>query len=152
MELPFAVALMRSSYNAVDELDFTPMDEFQKSFFLYRQDEWSDYKSYHPNVLQGDLADPLYFDFISFVQYAVIGGKCKEGQYDFVEKIGANGTTQLVRRNTNYSNDELPYLHSDLVGRKLLRLVFVYILYTTEILFIHSLQFFLRKFSFTCSR
>ena len=124
MELPFAVALMRTSYNAVDELDFTPMDEFQKSFFLYRQDEWNDYKSFHPNVLQGDLADPLYFDFISYVQYATIAKKCKEGLYNFVEKVGANGTSQVVRRNINATNEELPFIHSNLVGMKLLRLIY----------------------------
>jgi hypothetical protein len=52
------------SYSVVDDLDFVPMDEFQKDFFLFRQDEWEDYKGYHPTVMQGDLADPLYFDFI----------------------------------------------------------------------------------------
>jgi hypothetical protein len=53
MELTFSVQLMRLSYAVVDDLDFVPMDEFQKDFFLFRQDEW-----------EGDLADPLYFDFI----------------------------------------------------------------------------------------
>lgn len=64
MELTFSVQLMRLSYAVVDDLDFVPMDEFQKDFFLFRQDEWEDYKGYHPTVMQGDLADPLYFDFI----------------------------------------------------------------------------------------
>ena len=64
MELTFSVQLMRQSYAVVDDLDFVPMDEFQKDFFLFRQDEWEDYKGYHPTVMQGDLADPLYFDFI----------------------------------------------------------------------------------------
>lgn len=35
MELPFAVVLMRSSYNALDEIDIIPMDEFQKRFFYF---------------------------------------------------------------------------------------------------------------------
>jgi hypothetical protein len=64
MELTFSVQLMRLSYAVVDDLDFVPMDEFQKDFFLFRQDEWEDYRGYHPTVMQGDLADPLYFDFI----------------------------------------------------------------------------------------
>lgn len=64
MELTFSVQLMRLSYSVVDDLDFVPMDEFQKDFFLFRQDEWEDYRGYHPTVMQGDLADPLYFDFI----------------------------------------------------------------------------------------
>lgn len=67
MELTFSVQLMRASYAVVDDLDFVPMDEFQKDFFLYRQDEWEDYRGYHPTVMQGDLADPLYFDFIRSV-------------------------------------------------------------------------------------
>lgn len=66
MEITWAVALMRLSYSAVDDLDFVPMDEFQKDFFLFRQDEWLEYRGYHPNVMQGDLADPLYFDFIRY--------------------------------------------------------------------------------------
>ena len=66
MELTFSVQLMRQSYAVVDDLDFVPMDEFQKDFFLFRQDEWEDYKGYHPTVMQGDLADPLYFDFIRY--------------------------------------------------------------------------------------
>jgi hypothetical protein len=64
MELTFAVQMMRNSYAVADELDFVAMDEFQKDFFLYRQSEWEDYRGYHPTVMQGDLADPLYFDFI----------------------------------------------------------------------------------------
>lgn len=64
MELTFSVQLMRLSYAVVDDLDFVPMDEFQRDFFLFRQDEWEDYRGYHPTVMQGDLADPLYFDFI----------------------------------------------------------------------------------------
>ena len=87
MELPFAVLLMRSSYANVDLLDFIAMDEFQKSFFLFRQSEWETYRQDHPNVMQGDLADPVYFDFISFAQYAVISDSMKNGKYDFIEKV-----------------------------------------------------------------
>lgn len=68
MELTFAVQLMRLSYAVVDDLDFVPMDEFQRDFFLFRQDEWEDYRGYHPTVMQGDLADPLYLDFIRYEQ------------------------------------------------------------------------------------
>lgn len=32
----------------VDELDFVPMDDFQKQFFLLRQGEWLDYKENFP--------------------------------------------------------------------------------------------------------
>ena len=35
--------LMRSCYDAVDQLNFVPMDQFQKDFFLLRQTEWEKY-------------------------------------------------------------------------------------------------------------
>ena len=87
IDLPFAVQLMRSSYNTADELDFVPMDEFQKTFFLFRQSEWEDYRKYHPTALQGDLRDAAYFDFISFCQYATIAGYMRSGQLQFIEKV-----------------------------------------------------------------
>lgn len=37
--------------------------------------------------MQGDLADPLYFDFISFAQYAIIADKIRMGRTEFVEKV-----------------------------------------------------------------
>ena len=54
---------------------------------MFRQSEWEDYKGHHSTVLQGDLADPLYFDFISFCQYVVIADKIRKGRDQFVEKV-----------------------------------------------------------------
>ena len=71
------------------------MDDFQKQFFLFRQSEWEDYKYHHDSVLQGDLADPVYFDFISFCQYAVIAKKMREGLTQFVEKVTSKGVSFL---------------------------------------------------------
>jgi len=71
LDLDFAVLLMRTSYSAADELDFMPIDLFQKRFFLLRQDEWSSYRDKVGRTMQGDLADPNYFDFISYCQYAM---------------------------------------------------------------------------------
>lgn len=122
MELPFAVLLMRSSYAITDELDFTPMDEFQRSFFLFRQSEWEIYRNDHPYVLQGDLADPVYFDFISFAQYVVISEAMKNGKYEFVEKVGADGNSTIVRRDPALiSNNDLPLIHSQRVGDAILK-------------------------------
>ena len=114
LELPFAVQLMRSSYNTADELDFVAMDEFQKDFFKYRSYEWEDYRAKHPNILQGDLADPNYFDFISFAQYAVINEKIKNAKVEFVEKFNADGDTRVVRREV--SDALLVPTHSSKVG------------------------------------
>ena len=63
------------------------MDEFQKAFFLFRQSEWEDYKRFHESVMQGDLEDPVYFDFISFCQYVTISNKIRQGLFQFVEKV-----------------------------------------------------------------
>ena len=121
VDLPFAVQLMRASYNAIDWLNCTPMDEFQRSFFLFRQSEWEDYRKYHPQVFQGDLSDPAYFDFISFAQYAVISNKINDGLQEFVEKFNAAGDTQVVRRDPSLQNNSiLPIVHSRAVGQRIL--------------------------------
>lgn len=119
MQLPFAVQMMRSSYNGVDDLDCFPMDEFQKDFFLFRQNEWEEYRNVHPNCIQGVLNDPLYFDFISFAQYAIISNSFKNAKFDFIEKTGANGTSTVIRRDAAVTNNMLSSLHSQAVGAKL---------------------------------
>ena len=97
MELQFAVQLMRNSYNAMDSLDFTPTDIFQKNQFLFRQNEWELYKAEHPNVLQGDLANPEYFDFISWVQFSTLTFCMNEASTDpFIEVIGSEALSQKV--------------------------------------------------------
>ncbi len=125
MELPFAILLMRSSYNAVDELDFVPMTEFQRTFFLFRQSEWELYKQYHPNVIQGILSDPYYFDFISFAQYVVISDKVKLARSNFIETINAQGDTIVVNRDTRAIPDEmLIQLHNQIVGNKIIEYLY----------------------------
>jgi hypothetical protein len=80
----FAILLMRSSYAVADDLDFMPMNEFQRAMFLLRQDEWDTYRTELP-VTQGDLADPAYFDFMSFCQYATIADGMRNGRRIFEE-------------------------------------------------------------------
>ena len=117
MDLPFAVLLMRKSYEVADELDYTPMDEFQKDFFTFRQNEWEEYKQHHENMLQGDLSDPYYFDFISFCQSVVLAYTMRNGLQDFVEKVGAEGETLVVRRDEKYKENKLlPTVHAQLTG------------------------------------
>jgi len=122
MELPFAVQLMRQSYAAVDALKFVPSDSFQKSFFLYRQSEWDDYRThFNSGVMQGELNDPIYFDHVSYCQYAVIADKMRRGQQSFVQLIDANGTAQSIRRDPLLTNNDLlPAAHSKLVGDAIL--------------------------------
>mmetsp|Transcript_64335 Transcript_64335/g.112217 ORF Transcript_64335/g.112217 Transcript_64335/m.112217 type:complete len:384 (+) Transcript_64335:54-1205(+) len=122
LDQDFAVLLMRSSYSVADELDFMPMDKFQKELFEIRSNEWQIYKD-KVNVMQGDLTDPNYFDFMSFVQYATIANGMRNGVLFFNELIDANGTTQVVSRDTNTipaDNKELPRVHSERVGNRIL--------------------------------
>ena len=112
---------MRSSYQAVDKLRFVPSDEFQKSFFLYRQSEWEDYKKDYAGLMQGDLTDPRYFDHVSYCQYAVIADKMRRGKESFVQLIDANGTAQSMQRDPRLLNNALlPAEHSRLVGDSVL--------------------------------
>ena len=87
MNITFAVMLMRTSYNMLDYMDAYPMDEFQREFFLLRQSEWEDYRSYFPGIIQGDLTDPFYFDFISFAQYASISNALRNSKQEYTEKV-----------------------------------------------------------------
>jgi len=122
LDQKFAVQLMRTSYEVADELDFVAMDEFQKRFYLFRQDEWLSYKDRVQRFMtQGDLANPDYFDYISFCQYAVIGDSMRSGRLEFIEKIGAEGEQRTVRRAEGLrDNNLLPREHERRVGALLL--------------------------------
>ena len=118
----FAVLLMRTSYSVADELDFMAMNEFQRDQFLFRQNEWDLYRSELPAVVQGDLTDPAYFDFISFCQHVTLADGMRRGKLVFVELIDANGTETLVQRDPllPQTNEALPALHATLVGDRVL--------------------------------
>lgn len=120
----FAVLLMRASYAIADDLDFMPMNDFQKNMFIMRQNEWDVYRTELP-VTQGDLTDPAYFDFMSFCQYATIADGMRNGQLFFEELIDANGTTAFVRRDSSVpiSNALLPELHATRLGDRILNWV-----------------------------
>jgi len=121
MTLPFAVQLMRQSYSAVEKLKFVATDEFQKSFFFFRQNEWDWWKEHYATLMQGELNDPLYFDHVSFAQYAVIADKMRRGKQSYVQLIDANGTAQSVQRDKSLENNALlPQAHSKAVGDALL--------------------------------
>jgi len=128
MEQEFAVLLMRSSYNATDEMDFVPMDEFQKDQFLKRQAEWEGYKDRVAladlPMIQGDLPNPLYLDFMSYIQYHTIEKKMRPGtaRQKFFEKNGAEGTVSVVQRPPSLEDDRvLPREFLERVGDRLLR-------------------------------
>lgn len=123
LDQTLAVLLMRTSYDAVDQLDFIPMNDFQRQFWLLRQAEQESYAlAYAPlKPRLGDLTDPLYFDFISFAQYAVIAREMPRGQLVFKEFCDdCPDQSLLVRRDPSLSdNAQLPARMALLVGDKL---------------------------------
>lgn len=126
LELAFAVQLARTSYNVADWLNFTPMNLFQRDFFLFRQNEWDSYRKFHPNVLQGDLAQPEYFDFISFSQYATLSYSIVKSQKVFTEVSGPFGKerkiiNEVIQRNPLLTSTEtIVKVHSAAVGDSIL--------------------------------
>lgn len=128
LEQDFAVLLMRTGYSLADELDFFPMDEFQKDFFMFRQREWEIYREELPGVQQGMLTDPAYFDFISFAQYATISASARAAAADlrngiqlFDEQVDANGTKVVKQRDASFADSEVMLArHSQRMGEVVL--------------------------------
>jgi hypothetical protein len=83
--LNFAVLLMRSTYEAADALDFIAMDKFQAKFWKFRQAEFEAYKLLVDPlpVPVGNLASPIYFDFIAFSQWATLSQAMRDAPQVF---------------------------------------------------------------------
>ena len=109
LSLRLAVLLLRSGYETVDAMDILPMDQFQVKFWKSRQAEWEPYKfQYAPLVIeQGKLEDPLYFDFISYVQFNVVAREMPNSASVFEERSGAEGTTKVVRRDPSLADNAI---------------------------------------------
>ena len=131
MDLDFAVLLMRSSYNVLDELDVVAMDQFQRDFFLIRQAEYETYVNLLGAgfVKQGDLTDPYYFDFISFAQYKAINREItmdpalvfeEQQPVEVGEGEPQKFVTKVIRRDASITNEMLPSEHSARVGKLIL--------------------------------
>jgi hypothetical protein len=124
LNLKLAVLCLRSSYEAVDDLNFVPMDGFQKSFWKRRAAEQEAYLALVSplRVQQGDLEDPLYFDFVCFAQLVSVGQLMRAGvaQQVFQEATGAEGTVQTVARDPALRDDALlPEAYAQRVGDKI---------------------------------
>jgi hypothetical protein len=83
----FAVLLLRSGYEVADSLNFCAMQDFQRSFWLYRQSRWEPLMiQYSPiTIKQGELSDPNYFDFISAMQFSTVTTLMAKGKQTFKE-------------------------------------------------------------------
>lgn len=119
----FAVLLLRSGYDAVDSLDFIPMDTFQKDFWLLRRSQWEGYSLQSRltgPMSQGDLTDPHYFDFISAVQVGTVEEAMRHGQQTFEEACGPeqcdNDKRFIVRDPVFRENSSLPGAWEHRVG------------------------------------
>lgn len=67
------------------------------------------------------MADPDYFDFISFAQYASVAEAMRNGRDFFEEKVGAEGEKRTVQRSADFKdNARLPEEHARRVGDRIL--------------------------------
>ena len=122
ISVPFAVLLLRSAYEAIDDADVMAMDAFQATSWKLRRNEWEAYKYlYDPiKIEQGAIGDPLYFDFVSFVQMATIAREIPKSSAVFEEKSGAEGTSTIIRRDAALrDNATLPEAIAEGCGRKI---------------------------------
>ena len=79
-------------------------------------------------IRQGDLADPNYFDFISFAQYATISREIVNPPAVFEEQqpveVGEGEPQKfdavVVRRDPTIKNNDLPRIHTEIVGNAIL--------------------------------
>lgn len=120
----FAVSLLRSGYETADSLDFVAMDKFQQDFWLARRANWESYKLlYDPIVVeQGKIADPLYFDFISAIQFQTISKEMESGKQIFKEFCGDGCDDEYVivtRPPELQDNKLLPGAFYDRLGESL---------------------------------
>lgn len=99
-----AVGLMRAAYEVLDGMDVVGMDDFQRTFWLLRSDEWARYRAENVGVTQGVLTDVRYFDFISTCQFAAITGALRNSTALSNEKFNAAGDTRVIRRLPAYDD------------------------------------------------
>lgn len=107
LRIEFAVCLLRSAYEAIDDCDVMAMDKFQATQWRFRASEWEPYKYlYEPlKIDQGAIGDPLYFDFASFVQMATAAREIPKSTAVFEERTGAEGVASVVRRDESLRNN-----------------------------------------------
>ena len=96
LKLPFAVLLMRSSYEALENTNIYDMREFQIEFWRLRADMQPSYvESIKPGLFrQGDLTDSLYFDFINYSQWVTTKGVIERSSA-FNAQLGAQSGNPL---------------------------------------------------------
>ena len=118
--------LMRSCYEAVDDLDFVPMDRYQIQFWKRRAAEQEAYlalfRGRPQQVSIGQLSEPQYFDFVSWTQMLATASAMAKGLVEFEElDPEAPGRAVLVRRPAGLEdNASLPLAFRERAGELLL--------------------------------
>jgi len=89
-------------------------DEFQVKFWKLRQNEYSPYTvQYSPVIIRpGQLTDPLYFDFINYIQYALLAKEMPKGRMVFeefceIEEECPGTRKRVVKRDQRLSDNSL---------------------------------------------
>eukprot|EP00899_Mesostigma_viride_P021865 jgi/Mesvir1/29680/Mv13037-RA.1 len=120
--LKFAVLLMRSGYEAAEGMHFIAMTDFQIRFWKLRASEYESYLvQYSPiKVNQGKLDDPLYFDFISFAQYATLSQEMAAAKPVVQERDMEGNMTTITRPPELADNKLLPGAHFVRTGDRIL--------------------------------
>lgn len=101
LDQDFAVLLLRSGYESVDELNFVAMDRFQQEFFEVRSVAWEKWIQENIGMRQGMLTDPRYFDFISYAQMLTIQKFMRQPFAVFQERynvVDGKWDTRVVQR------------------------------------------------------
>lgn len=119
----FAIALMRSNYNALAELKFFSEYRFQKEFFFSRQKLLGEYQELLRPIQMniGSLSDPYYFDFISLCQFDALSTALQNASDTIEEFEGAEGNRKIIRRDTSIPLSKLPSAFADTSGKLLLQ-------------------------------
>jgi hypothetical protein len=120
----FCVSLLRSGYETCDELNFYPMDTWQRDFWLTRRAQWEPYTlQLEPlKITQGELSSPYYFDFIAAMQMEAISNAMNHPKETFREFCGEECEEEFryVIRDPLYKDDsQLPQYFGALLGKRI---------------------------------
>ena len=81
----FAVLLTRTSYVETDQLDILPVNQLERDMYRLRTAAYEPYKQRVGSIMQGDLTDPKYFDYMQIVQYLIMNRAIKDPETEFEE-------------------------------------------------------------------
>lgn len=133
MDHDFAILLTRASHLETVQLDIGPANQLERDMYLIRTAEQDPYRQSLPdnvNIILGDLTDPYYFDYFSFVQYETLNRAIQqpESEYEEEETIippedaPSSTVRQVVKHHVSrtVADDQLVATHDQRVGKDVL--------------------------------